>query len=350
MSPFQPFPERATAIADSVDNLSLFALFVAIFFTLLIAALILYFGLKYRRKSPEQVGLSATTATTHLEVAWSVIPLIILLFLFYWGAGVYMELSRPPSDAVQYFAIGRQWMWKFQHPDGRREINELHVPVGLPVKLTMTSEDVVHSFYVPAFRNKYDVLPGRYTTTWFKADKVGSYRLFCAEYCGTEHSKMVGRVVVLSPHEYEEWLAGSTPGSTPTASGEQIFNARGCPTCHRNDSSARAPILTGLIGRPVKLSTGETLTADETYVRESIMDPGAKVVDGYQPIMPTYRGQISEEELIQIISYIGAHKTGDVPAEGARIESSGPDAGTGNVNADRASAADAGANDGGQEQ
>jgi cytochrome c oxidase subunit 2 len=304
------FPERGSDLARRVDDLTIFALAVAAFFSLLIAGLLFYFGLKYRRRSPNEVGISPARATTSLEVAWSVIPLGIVLFLFGWGADVFFTLARPPSNAVQYFVIGRQWMWKIQHPDGRREINELHVPVGQAVKLTMTSEDVIHSFFVPAFRTKMDVLPGRYTTLWFKADKVGVFPLYCAEYCGTEHSRMIGRVVVMDLHHYEEWLSGGPPERSAAASGEAIFQARGCPSCHRPDTTVRAPQLTGLLGKKVELKGGEAVIADESYIRESILEPAAKVVAGYEPVMPANKGQISEDDLVQLISYIASQKGG----------------------------------------
>jgi cytochrome c oxidase subunit 2 len=320
MPEFKLFPARGSALAERVDDLTMFALAVAAFFSILIAGLIFYFGLKYRRRRPDEVGRTIGRATTVLEIAWSVIPLGIVLFLFGWGTQVFFELSRPPSDAVQYFVVGRQWMWKIQHPDGRREINELHIPVGQAIKLTMTSEDVIHSFFVPAFRTKMDVLPGRYTTLWFKADKVGTFPLYCTEYCGVEHSRMIGRVVVMDLHQYEAWLSGSPAGVSLVTSGETIFQARGCASCHRPDTDARAPRLAGLMGKQVKLQGGGLVEADETYVRESILEPRAKVVAGYEPVMPIYKGQIGEEELAQLITYIASQK-GDAPSAPARAAS-----------------------------
>ena len=313
------FPERGSELAGRVDELTIVSLLIAVFFSLLIAGLLLYFGVKYRRRHANEVGQMPGRATNKLEVVWSVIPLGIVLFLFAWGVDVYLELARPPSNAVQYFVVGRQWMWKIQHPDGRREINELHIPIGQPVKLTMTSEDVIHSFFVPAFRQKMDVLPGRYTTLWFKADRVGTFSLYCAEYCGTEHSRMIGRVVVLDLHRYEEWLAGDKPERSTAASGEQIFQARGCPTCHRPDTTARAPQLEGLLGKKVELRGGGSVTADETYIRESIVDPAAKIVAGYEPVMPTYKGQINEDEMAQLVAYIASQKGGPEAKQPAAV-------------------------------
>jgi cytochrome c oxidase subunit 2 len=300
------FPEAASTGAHQVDALFAIWAIVSFFFSLLIAGLILYFMTRYRRRREDQVGTDNTVPMA-LEIIWSVIPLGICLVMFAWGAKVFFYVYRPPSDAVEYFAVSKQWMWKFQHPEGNREINELHVPVGQSIKMTMTSEDVIHSFYVPAFRMKQDVLPGRYTTTWFKADKPGTYHLFCAEYCGTEHSKMIGRVVVMEPTAYEAWLSGTQPGQSTVASGAQLFQTLACDTCHRPSAVGmvpRAPRLEGLFGRQVKLADGRTLLADENYLRESIVNPGAKIVAGWTPIMPTFQGQVSEEQLVQIIAYV----------------------------------------------
>ncbi len=276
---------------------------VTIFFSILIAGLIILFMVRYKRRAAGEFG-KPVHGSTKLEIAWTVIPLAIVLFLFGWGAKVFFSLSRPPADAVEYFVVGKQWMWKIQHPDGKREINELHVPVGPPIKLTMTSEDVIHSFFVPAFRVKADVLPGRYTTIWFEATKPGRYHLFCAEYCGAEHSLMGGWIYVMERADYENWLAGVTTGQTVVASGEELFTQRACNTCHRPDTKARAPILHGLFGAKVLLRDGSQVVADENYLRESILNPAAKVVAGYEPVMPTFQGQITEEELIQLMSYL----------------------------------------------
>jgi cytochrome c oxidase subunit 2 len=265
---------------------------------------VLYFVIRYRRTEDNQIG-KRERAGIWLEITWSVIPFAIMMVMFVWGAKVFFRAQRPPADAVEYYVVAKQWMWKFQHPEGYREINTLHVPVGLPIKLTMTSEDVIHSFFVPAFRGKMDVVPGRYTTYWFEATKPGSFRLFCAEYCGTEHSMMRGTIEVMEQRDYEEWLAGRAgEGGTEMVSGAELFTAKTCDTCHRADSELQAPYIQGIFGHEVELTDGSSVMVDENYIRESILDPGAKVVKGFQPLMPTYKGQLSEEELLQLIIYI----------------------------------------------
>ncbi len=300
---FPLFPERATELAREIDNLYFFALGLTAFFSLLIAVLVFYFAIRYRRQHEDEVG-KPEKAGIWLEVTWSVIPLVILLGMFAWGAKVFFEARRPPSDAIEYYVTGKQWMWKMQHPDGRREINQLHVPVGQSIKLLMTSEDVIHSFFVPAFRVKMDVLPGRYTTLWFRADKVGTYRLFCAEYCGAEHSYMGGSIIVLEPRDYEAWLAGRTTQPQRVATGEELFTRLACDTCHRSTSAVQAPILNGIFGHMVRLADGSEVLVDENYLRESILNPGAKLVEGYLAVMPTAQGKVSEEELLQLIRYL----------------------------------------------
>lgn len=314
------FPEQGSDIARSVDHLMLFALGGLVVFSTLIAVLVLVFMVKYRRKHEGEVGedvYETNPKSQILELIWSVIPLGLLLILFGWGTKVFFEQNRPPAGAAQYWVTGRQWMWKIQHPSGRREINELHVPVGQAVQLRMISEDVIHDFFVPAFRIHVDVLPSRYTTYWFKATKTGEFHLFCGQYCGVEHSKMVGKIVVMEPRAYEAWLAGEAAGGAQpaAASGEQLFVAKACNTCHRPDSSARAPILNGLFGTQVTLQDGAKVTADENYVRESILNPAAKIVQGYQPVMPTFKGQVTEEELIQLVNYVKTLKAADGAAE-----------------------------------
>ena len=303
MPDFPLFPQRASTLAGEVDFLTLAWLAVSAFFTLLIAGLILYFFVRFRRRSPDERGIPEH-ASWPLEITWSVIPLAIALGMFVWGARVFFALSRPPADAVEYWVNAKQWMWKVQHPSGMREINALHVPVGVPIKLTMTSEDVIHSFFLPAFRVKQDVLPGRYTTVWFEATRPGRYHLFCAEYCGAEHSKMGGSVYVLHPDEYEAWLGGGPPSKPPAELGAELFVARACNTCHVPGGSGRGPDVAGLYGSEVRLASGRTVVADDTYLRESLLNPAAQMVAGYQPLMPTYQGQLSEEQLTQLLAYI----------------------------------------------
>src|SRR5713226_8867400 len=300
---FQFFPEQASATAQHVDNLAIYLIVVATVFSAAIFMLIFYFAVKYRRRSEHERPLP-TPEPMALEMAWSIIPFGLMIVMFVWGASIYFEMARPPDDAMNIYVVGKQWMWKTQHLEGQREINELHIPLGRAVRLTMTSEDVIHSFYVPAFRVKFDVLPGRYTTAWFKPTKPGKYHLFCAEYCGTLHSGMIGWIYVMEPAEYETWLAGGSGSESLASRGEKLFEYLACANCHRTDKPGRCPNLIGLFGKPVQLTTGQTVTADEAYIRESILNPSAKIVAGYQNIMPTFQGQVTEEDLLQLIEYV----------------------------------------------
>jgi cytochrome c oxidase subunit II len=235
--------------------------------------------------------------------------------MFGWGAKVFFDLYRPPSNAMEIFVVGKQWMWKVQHMDGQREINELHVPIGRPVKLIMGSEDVIHSFYIPAFRVKADVIPGRYNHLWFEATKPGRYHLFCAEYCGTKHSGMIGSVVAMEPEEFQAWLSAAPPSDSPVAAGQRLFQSLACNTCHTEAAQEKGPVLTNLFGRKVQLANGGSVMADEAYVRESIVNPQAKVVAGYQPNMPTFQGLVTEEQLLQLVAYVHSlSQQGPAPA------------------------------------
>jgi cytochrome c oxidase subunit 2 len=289
-------------MASTVDTLYWFLVAISVFFSLLIGVVLIFLTVRYRRRHADEIGVPLH-GNTMLEISWSVLPFVVAMVMFVWGAKVFVQMTRPPVDAVEYFATGKQWMWKFQHPEGQREINQLHVPVGVPIKMTLTSEDVIHSFFVPAFRVKMDVVPGRYSSVWFEATRTGTYHLFCAEYCGTEHSKMGGSVVVMEPADYEAWLSG-VRGQTQVATGIELFQKYSCHTCHRDNSSARAPILNGLFGTTVRFVDGEALEVDTNYLRESILDPRARVVDGYQPVMPTFQGQMTEEEVMELVQYI----------------------------------------------
>ena len=314
MTPAFPLaPEQASSVAGEVDALFLFILGVTGLFAVGIWIALFYFAIRYRRRS-EDDRPAEIHGSLVLELTWTIIPFLLMSAMFVWGAKVYFHLNRPPDDAMTVSVVGKRWMWKLQHPTGQREINELHVPVGRAVKLVITSEDTIHSFFVPAFRIKKDAVPGRYNMAWFRATKTGSYHLFCAEYCGTEHSKMIGRVVVMEPEEYQVWLAGGPVPESPVLAGEKLFTELNCVTCHRPDSAGRGPVLNGIFGRPVNLASGERVVADEAYVRESILSPAAKVVAGYQPVMPTFLGQASEEQLIALIAYIESLQ---VPSEGA---------------------------------
>ncbi|PWU10885.1 MAG: cytochrome c oxidase subunit II [Terriglobia bacterium] len=296
------FPEQASTISAEVDHLLYFLMAVSIFFTLLIFGAIFYFAIKYRRRSEQELPHSVHTGWT-LEIVWSVIPFGLTMIMFGWGASIFFRESRPPDNAMQIYAVGKQWMWKLQHMEGQREINELHIPINRPVKLLMTSEDVIHSFYVPDFRTKQDVVPGRYTTTWFEATKPGKYHLFCAEYCGTNHSGMIGWVYAMEPQKYQEWLNGGAAGSL-SAAGGALFEDLACNNCHKPDGNGRGPSLVGVFGSTVKLAGGGTVRADEGYIRESILNPAAKVVEGYMADMPTFQGLITEENVVQLIEYI----------------------------------------------
>jgi len=297
------FPESASTIAPRVDALYFFLLAIAVFFGLLIAGLIVYFALKFHRREPDAIGANIHGSLA-LEVGWTVIPLMITMVIFVWGASVYFAMARAPEETLNIYVVGKQWMWKFQHLDGQREINELHVPVGRAVKLITTSEDVIHDFFVPAFRVKADVIPGRYVNIWFQATKPGRYRLFCAEYCGTRHSGMIGEVVVMEPSEYQAWLGGGAAEGSLASAGAKLFQDLACNTCHRPDAQGRVPVLEGLFGKTVQLQSGETVTVDEAYVRESILQPAAKVTAGFQPIMPTFQGLVTEEQLLELVEYV----------------------------------------------
>jgi len=302
-SSFPLFPEQASTFAERVDALYYYLLSVSGFFVLLIFALIFYFAIKYRRRS-EGEQTPPILGSIPLEVVWIVIPFILVMIMFVWGASLYFTAFSPPANAMEIFVIGKQWMWKVQHPEGRREIDELHVPVGYPVKLTITSQDVIHSFYIPAFRIKMDAVPGRYTSIWFEASKTGTFHLFCAEYCGTAHAGMGGRVVVMKPSEYAQWLRTGAPEDSLVAAGGRLFQQLGCSGCHSQNSIVRAPLLDGIYGKPVPLQSGQVVLADESYIRDSILLPQKDVVAGYAPVMPPFQGRISEEELMQIIAYI----------------------------------------------
>jgi cytochrome c oxidase subunit II len=296
-------PAAASTIANGIDQLYFVLTGVTLFFTVLIFSIIFYFMLKYRRKSPNQTGV-ATHTPMALELTWTIIPSMICVVLFVWASDLYVRNARPPAASTEIFVIGKQWMWHLQHPEGPREINELHVPVGVPVKLTMTSQDVIHDFYIPAFRVKKDVLPGRYSQIWFQPTETGTFHLFCAQYCGTNHSEMVGWVYVMSPTDYAAWLAGGEKTESLAQQGAQLFSQFGCGSCHGPDSGNRAPSLAGLYGKPEKLSSGETRVVDESLIRQSILVPNSVHLPGYQPIMPTYQGQIDEEQILQLIAYV----------------------------------------------
>jgi cytochrome c oxidase subunit 2 len=267
------------------------------------------------------VGPPPPTAAAHgLEWFWTLTPLGVFMVMFVWGGTIYFGAFRPPDDATPIYVVAKQWMWKLQHPEGQREINALHIPSGRPFKLLMTSEDVIHSFFVPAFRLHMDVLPNRYTSVWFHATRPGTYHLFCSQYCGTNHARMDGAVTVMEPNDYEDWLHLHAEGSLALEVRKTFLRYR-CVSCHSADQNARAPVLEDLFGKIVHLDNGQTVPADENYIRESIYDPGAKIVAGYRNIMPTFRGQVSEEEVMQLIAFIRSLRRGETPR---RVEESPP--------------------------
>jgi cytochrome c oxidase subunit 2 len=308
-------PERASSFAWKVDALYFYLSGVTLFFALLISATLIFFVIRYRRRSPYEIP--RPVAGSHkLETIWTFIPFVIAMTMFAWGATVYFDQYKPPANAIEVYVVGKQWMWKLQHATGQREINELHVPVGRKIKLIMTSEDVIHDFFVPAFRTKADVVPGRYQTLWFEATKPGRYHLFCAEYCGMNHSGMIGSVIVMEPREFDDWLSGNTGNTTPAAAGEQLYQTLGCASCHGDEGEGgRGPALAGIFGKEQALQSGQPVTVDEAYLRESIVNPQAKMVLGFGPIMPTFQGQVTEDQLVQLIAYIKSlHGGGDTPA------------------------------------
>ena len=303
-------PPVASTMADQIDGLFWFLIGLSAFFVVLISAAIVFLCVRYRagakvdRSNPPPMNVP-------LEAVWIGIPVLIVLGIFARASQLFIRLRRPPPDAVQVLVVGRQWMWKMQHSTGRAEINELHVPLGRPTKLLMTSQDVIHSFFVPAFRVKQDVLPGRYTTLWFTPTRTGEFHLFCTQYCGTAHSQMIGRIVVMRPADFEKWLAaGRMPGAPQEEDpGRVLFREKGCVTCHRK-VDGQGPPLEDIFGKTVFLSDGKTVVADEDYLRRSILYPAAQVVAGYPNIMPSFKGQLTEPELAQLISYLERYGTG----------------------------------------
>ena len=306
-------PDSASSFSWSVDALYFYLSGVTLFFTLLISAVLIFFVIRYRRRTPYEIP--RPVAGSHkLETLWTIIPFIIAMTMFGWGAQVYFEQYKAPANAMEVYVVGKQWMWKIQHATGQREINQLHVPVGRKVRLIMTSEDVIHDFFVPAFRTKADVVPGKYTMLWFEATKPGTYHLFCAEYCGMNHSGMIGSVIVMEPREFDNWLSGNTGSMTPAAAGQQLYQTLGCASCHgANGEGGRGPALVGIFGKDTPLQNGQSVRVDEPYLRESILNPQAKMVVGFGPIMPTFQGQVSEEQLVQLMAFI---KSLQVPGAG----------------------------------
>ncbi len=317
-SPLPFFPEQASSYAGNVDALFSYILITALFFSVLVTLLVIFAVLRYKRKSAGEVG-STVEGNTPLEIGWTLIPLVLALVMFAWGAIVYVNYRETPKDTLDIYVIGKQWMWKLQQPNGRKEINELHIPVNRNIRLIMGSEDVIHDFYVPAFRAKFDVVPGRYNTMWFRPTKVGKYRFYCSQYCGTNHALMGGWVTVMDPADYAAWLSDEVGALNPVSAGEKLFSQLACSTCHVPNGTGRAPSLNGVFGAKVLFADGSTAVADEAYIRESIVQPNAKVVAGYQPVMPTFQGLVTEEQILNLTAYIKSLQSQPVPAKGAGI-------------------------------
>lgn len=297
------FPDQASTFAKDVDVLYFFIFAVCAFFAMTVAVLVVYFGVRYHRSRERQTG-ARIEGSLPLELLWSVIPTVLAMVMFGWGASVFYHLRRPPDEAMHIYAVGKQWMWKFQHLEGQREINELHIPAGRPIKITISSEDVLHSLYFPAFRTKMDAIPGRYTELWFEANKPGTYHIFCTEYCGTNHAGMIGSVTVLEPAAFQSWLQGGGLEGTLAQRGARLFNSLACDSCHLDTGQGRGPSLKDIVGTTVELQDGSSVTIDDAYLRESILNSQAKVVKGFQPLMPTFQGLISEENLVALIEHV----------------------------------------------
>lgn len=302
LTTFAIFPPQASAIAPYTDALYFFLILITLAGGVIVTLLVVGFSILYRKdKNPVATQIEGSTL---LEATWTIIPLALFMVCFVWGALLYFRIYNPPTNAMNIYVVGKQWMWKVEHPGGQHEINALHVPIGKPVQLTMISQDVFHSFSIPAFRVKREVIPGRYSTVWFEATKVGTYHLFCTQYCGTSHSAMIGDIVVMTQADYKAWLATSVSGASLAQNGERLFASLSCNACHSGDAAARGPNLANLYGSRIQLANGSLTTADDAFLRESILNPSMHAVAGYAPIMPTYQGQISEEGLIGVVEYI----------------------------------------------
>src|SRR6202034_4440389 len=293
------FPQEASTIAPYADALYFFLLLITVVGLTLVGCLIFGFSIRYRKeKHPVAIQVEGSTL---LEATWTIIPLALFLIVFVWGALLYFRIYTPPVNSMNIYVVGKQWMWKAEHPGGQHEINALHIPTGKPIQLTLISQDVFHSFSIPAFRVKREAIPGRYTSVWFEATTPGTYHLFCTQYCGTNHSQMIGDVVVLTQEDYKKWLAGSTSGMSLAQNGERLFASLSCNACHNTRPDARGPNLGNVYGSKLALSNGGSVLADDAYLREAILNPSQHITQGYAPIMPTYQGQISEEGVIALV-------------------------------------------------
>jgi cytochrome c oxidase subunit 2 len=304
---FPLFPPEASQLAAQSDALFFFLVLISLVGLTVVVLLIVGFSILYHRKRhPKAVQIEGSTL---LETTWTIIPLGLFLVVFVWGALIYFRVYTPPENAMNIYVVGKQWMWKAEHPGGQHEIDALHIPAGVPIQLTLISQDVFHSFSIPAFRVKREVIPGRYTSVWFQPTQVGTYHLFCSQYCGTDHSQMIGSIYVMKPEDYRAWLQTSTSGRSLAQDGERLFASLSCNACHNTRPDARGPNLVGVYGSQLTLANGETVTADEAYLRQAILDPAQHVTQGYAPIMPTYQGQVSEDGVIALVEYIRNLKT-----------------------------------------
>jgi len=292
----------AASTGAATDYLLLGLVAVSLAVLALVFGLMFFYVVRYRHNSPIDRGAMAEKSF-RFEISWTIGTLVIFFGLFIWGSIIYVRLYQPPGDALKIYVVAKQWMWKVEHAGGQREINALHVPTNTSVELIMTSEDVIHDFFVPAFRVKRDVLPGQYETMWFRADRVGTYHLFCSQFCGTAHSNMIGQVVVMPPKDYADWLT-TNAGDTLADQGKGLFVRYGCAGCHLGGGTVRAPSLAGLYGSPVPLSDGSTVIADDRYIRDSIMYPKQQVVASFEPVMPSFANVIGEDDLVRLVAYI----------------------------------------------
>jgi cytochrome c oxidase subunit 2 len=301
------FPRQASTIAPYTDALYFFLVLITVVGLLLVGALVFGFAVRYRKeRNPVATQVEGSTL---LEATWTIIPLALFLIVFVWGALLYFRIYNPPANAMNIYVVGKQWMWKSEHPGGQHEINNLHVPAGVPIQLTMISQDVFHSFSIPDFRVKREVIPGRYSTVWFEATTPGTYHIFCTQYCGTKHSGMIGEVTVLTPDEYKKWTEGSTSGMSLAQNGERLFASMGCNACHTGGPGARGPSLANVYGSKIRMANGSEVQVNEAFLRDAILNPSQHAMAGYAPIMPTYQGQISEEGLIDLVEFIKSLKT-----------------------------------------
>jgi cytochrome c oxidase subunit II len=296
-------PTAASTISNRVDAIFNFELALSVAITIGVCFTILFFCVKYRH-GVKADRANPPTQNRVAEAIWIITPIVLSLGTAVWGARVYYDMYKAPPGSIRINVVAKQWMWKLQHPEGQREINELHIPVGRPVQLILTSQDVIHSFFVPAFRIKQDVLPGRTTTTWFQATKAGSYHLLCSQFCGMDHSHMTGTVYAMEPADYENWLNRTQGQPTMAAEGAKLYQRLGCSGCHGASNTVRAPSLDGIYGKPVPLEGRRIVIADDRYLHDSILLPKQEVAAGYKPVMPSFKGQIGEDEVLELVAYI----------------------------------------------